>query len=352
MALIPLITFLGMLLGLNDVEIAFAGDAMQHQAQLDAARRPGGAWDYSECFAGVAPWFKTVDFAVVNLETPIGPAPHSGYPCFNAPEPYLHALRDAGFDLFLTANNHTLDRRDRGLRHTVDALDSNGLAHIGTYRDTAARDSLMPHLREVNGIRIGFLNYTYGTNGIEPRDGAVVDLIDRTLMAADIQAARRAGAEIVCVCVHWGDEYKLLPNAAQRSLADWLQGMGVELIIGSHPHVVQPMELRDNPDGSRCLVVYSLGNLISNMRTRDTRGGAAVTVRLERRPDGKVRVADAGWQLHFTEPAANGRNFRVVDAYESDDPRAAAFREAAEAIFRKHNRGVERISPARWMFGN
>ena len=349
MMLLPLITFMGLMLGLHDAEIVFVGDAMQHQAQLDAARRGNGSWDYSECFAEVAPWFKTADLAVVNLETPIGPAPHSGYPCFNAPEPFIHALRDAGFGLFLTANNHTLDRRDRGLRHTIDALARNGLPHLGTYKDAAARDTLMPHIRTVRGIRIGFINYTYGTNGITARDGAHVDYIDTARIAADIRATRGAGAEIICACMHWGDEYHQLPNASQRRLADWLQARGVELIIGAHPHVVQPMELRDNPDGSHCLVVYSLGNFISNMRTRDTRGGAAVTVRLERGTDGIVRVAYAGWQLHFTEPADGKRNFRVVDAYESDDPRAAAFRTAAERLFHAHNVNVPRISSARWL---
>ena len=196
------------------------------------------------------------------------------------------------------------------------------------------------HIRTVGGIRIGFLNYTYGTNGIEPRDGAIVDYIDRTLMDADIDAARAAGAEIICACVHWGDEYRPLPNHAQRGLADWLQSRGVELIIGAHPHVVQPMEMRTNPDGSHCLVVYSLGNFISNMRTRDTRGGAVVSVGLSRHADGRVRIDGASWRLHFTEPASSGRNFRVVDAYRSADPRAAAFRKATTELLHRHNIGV------------
>lgn len=346
MALLPLLSLLSLLFGLNEAELVFAGDAMQHQAQLEAAALPGGGWDYSECFADVAPWIKTADLAVVNLETPIGPAPHSGYPCFNAPDAFLHALRDAGFDLFLTANNHTLDRRDRGVRSTIEALDACGLPHIGTYRNAADRDSLVPHIRTVAGMRIGFLNYTYGTNGIEARDGAAVDYIDRGKIAADIAATKKAGAEIICACVHWGDEYQLLPNAGQRSLADWLQEQGVQLIIGSHPHVIQPMELRENTDGTKCLVVYSLGNFISNMRTRDTRGGALAVVRLERRTDGRVDVASAGWRLHFTEPAEGKRNYRVVDAYESADPRAAAFRTAAEKIFRAHNLNVPDARPA------
>lgn len=341
MALLPLITLLGLLFGAGDAELVFAGDAMQHQVQLDNARSGRDAWNYTECFEQVAPWFMCADLAVVNLETPVGPGPHTGYPCFNAPEAFVDALRDAGFRMFLTANNHCLDRRDKGLARTIEALDARRLHHIGTYRDIADRDSLMPHIRLVNGIRIGFVNYTYGTNGIEPR-GAAVDYIDRERMARDISAAREAGAEIVCACVHWGDEYHMLPNASQRSLADWLQQQGVELIIGSHPHVIQPMELRDNPDGTRCLVVYSLGNFISAMRTRDTRGGAVVSVRLSRDVDGKVHVADASYRLHFTEPADGSHNFRVVDAFRSNDPRAAAFRNQAESILGKHNRGVPR----------
>lgn len=340
MALLPLITLLGLLFGANDAELVFAGDAMQHQIQLDSARRPGG-WDYSECFEAVAPWFHTADLAVVNLETPVGDAPHSGYPCFNAPEDFVDALHHAGFGLFLTANNHCLDRRDRGSSSTVNALDARRLPHLGTYHDAAARDTLMPHLRSVNGIRIGFINYTYGTNGISPRT-AHVDYIDRERIAADIRAAREAGAEIICACMHWGDEYHMLPNAAQKELADWLQQQGVQLIIGSHPHVVQPMELRTNPDGTHCLVVYSLGNFISAMRTRDTRGGAVVGVTLERKLDGSVDVARPYYRLHFTEPADGHHNFRVVDAFESRDWRAADFRNQAERILGEHNKGVGR----------
>ncbi|MDE6270609.1 MAG: CapA family protein, partial [Muribaculaceae bacterium] len=323
MVLLPLITLLGLLFGAYDAEIVFAGDAMQHQVQLDHAKRPGGEWDYSGYFDSGAPWFHTADLAVVNLETPIGKAPHTGYPCFNAPDAFVDALHKAGFGLFLTANNHCLDRHDRGTKSTIDALDTRRLPHLGTYHDTAARDTLMPHVRTVNGINVSFINYTYGTNGIKPGN-THIDYIDRERIAADIKEARDAGAEIICACMHWGDEYHMLPNAGQKALADWLQEQGVQLIIGSHPHVIQPMELRTNPDGSHCLVVYSLGNFISAMRTRDTRGGAVVGVHLERKLDGSVDVSDAYYKLHFTAPAYGRLNFRVVDAYKRTDPRAAA----------------------------
>lgn len=324
----------------DSVDIVFAGDAMQHERQLNAARRAGGVYSYDSCYTALQPYIESADYAVVNLETPLGGAPYSGYPMFCAPDSYLSALKSAGFDLILTANNHVLDHRDKGLRRTVATISREGLPWVGSYDDKEQRDSILPLIKDIGGIKVAFLNYTYGTNGIEPRDGAIVDYIDRTLMDADIDAARAAGAEIICACVHWGDEYRPLPNHAQRGLADWLQSRGVELIIGAHPHVVQPMEMRTNPDGSHCLVVYSLGNFISNMRTRDTRGGAVVSVGLSRHADGRVRIDGASWRLHFTEPASSGRNFRVVDAYRSADPRAAAFRKATTELLHRHNIGV------------
>lgn len=346
--LLPLISLLSLLFGGDEAEIVFAGDAMMHQAQLDAARRTDGSYDFNGCFDAVAPWFQSADYAVVNLETPVGTPPYSGYPCFNAPPNYLDALHNAGFDLFLTANNHTLDRRDRGLRATIEALDARSLAHIGTWRDSATRDAGLPFVRDIGGIMLGFLNYTYGTNGIVVRGDAVVDYIDRSRISDDISRARAAGAELLCVCVHWGDEYHMLPNAAQRSLADFLLAEGVEIIIGGHPHVVQPMEMRRTAAGDNAVVVYSLGNFISNMKTRDTRGGAVVSVRIGRDANGRAHVAHAGWRLHFTvPPTGHGGNFRVVPADSCDTPmwlpQCDAFRRSAEAIFSRHNRGVLRL---------
>lgn len=330
----------------SDVELLFAGDAMQHQAQIDAARRSDGTYDYSDCFRDVAPLIKDADFAVVNLETPVGSkGPYTGYPCFFAPASFVDALTDAGFDLFLTANNHTLDRRARGLRSTLDELNARCCYHLGTYSDNAERARELPLVIPVKGIRIGFLNYTYGTNGIEPNDGVAVDYIDRTKMIDDIARARMAGAEAIVVAIHWGDEYKLLPNQNQKSLAAFLAEQGVDLIIGGHPHVIQPMEVVHSKTYDKdVLVVYSLGNFISNMKTRDTRGGAFVRARLRRQPDGSVRFADADWQLHFTVPAGQGRNFHVTPADSVDMPiwrqHAQNFSRAAADIFHRHNRRV------------
>ncbi len=330
---------------LQQATLIFAGDAMMHQGQIDAARQPDGTYAYTGCFDAIAPPVRAADLAVVNLETPVSPPPYAGYPCFNAPAAYLDALAHAGFDLFLTANNHTLDRRDRGLRATLDSLDARGLAHIGTYRNAAHRRQAIPCIHTVNGFRIGFLNYTYGTNGITLRSDAIVDYIDPQKIRADIAATRAAGAEIICAAMHWGNEYQLLPNANQRHLADSLRSWGADLIIGAHPHVIQPMEMRADTTGRKTLVVYSLGNLISNMRTRDTRGGALATVTLRRDTLGRARVDTAAYTLTFTlPPGAGRRSYTLVHPDSCPDPRwrphAKAFAATARDIFRRHNRSV------------
>lgn len=328
----------------DSATIVFAGDAMMHAAQIEAARQADGSYDFTDCFTAVSPYISEADYAVVNLEAPLGGKPYAGYPCFSAPDSYADALAGAGFDLFFTANNHCLDKRDRGARRTVDALSSAGIEHLGTYRDLAQRDSILPLIKDIGGIKVAFLNYTYGTNGIAPQGSIVVDYIDREKIAEDIRSARQKGAELVCAGMHWGYEYKLLPNAEQKALANFLVDQGVDLVIGSHPHVVQPMEMRADSCGRRSLVVYSLGNFISNMKTRDTRGGALAKAWISRGPDGRAGVDSAAYRLVFTIPAQGGENFRLVNCDDCDASawkvRCNDFRQTATSLFDKHNRGV------------
>ena len=344
--MILLFTLGSLIKGNNEVKILFAGDAMQHSAQIEAAKTPDGKYDYTECFETIAPLIEDADYAVVNLETPLGGKPYTGYPCFSAPDEYLDALAYAGFDMMLTANNHTLDKRSRGVVRTIDQLDNRYLDHLGTYRNKHERDSVLPMIKVIGGFKVGFLNYTYGTNGIEVTPPVVVDYIDRQQISTDIARLRSAGAELIAVCIHWGDEYKLLPNETQRSLADFLEKSGVDMIIGSHPHVIQPMEMRKHSDGSNCFLVYSLGNFISNMKTVDTRGGAIVTVTLARDKSGKAMVKDASYRLLFTVPGDKARNFRLVPAEGSMagewEKNCRSFENSAESIFRKYNKDVPR----------
>ena len=338
----------------KEATIIFAGDAMQHQKQYDVARLPGGKHEYNNCFEDIAPWVSEADYAVVNLETPLGDKNFTGFPCFNAPVDYAAALKNAGFDMMLTANNHTLDRRDAGLKRTVALLDSLKLDHIGTYINAEERKKQIPFIKDIKGFKIGFLNYTYGTNGIPVQGSVVVDLIDKQKIVKDIEETRKAGAELVVVAIHWGIEYVLLPPAPVRDLADFLCRQDIDMVIGGHPHVIEPMEVRQNPTTGRpLLLVYSMGNLISNMTTRDTRGGAMVKTVVERDSSGQARFARAEYMPHFTVPGTSSKdNFRVVllpDGSKVDSVIPTAYRPHARAwlssvipVFEKHNIDVPR----------
>lgn len=342
-----LLILCSLLLPGDRAELVFAGDAMQHQRQIDAARLPDGELDYSPYFTSLQPYISSADYAVVNLETPLGGAPYSGYPMFCAHDNYIAALTDAGFDLMLSANNHILDRHDRGVLRTISAFESAGVPWLGVYRNAAQRSEILPFIRDINGFKVAFLNYTYGTNGIEKRSDIEIDYINRRRMARDVAEAREKGAELIAVCIHWGDEYKLLPNSEQKSLAAYLDSLGVEMIIGGHPHVIQPMQLTESAvTGRPVLTVYSLGNFISAMRTTDTRGGAMVRVTLGRDMDGKALVKGASYRMVFVQPpVAKGDNYRLFPSEsesisESMRPRRDAFVRNARAIFDRHNRNV------------
>ena len=268
----------------DSISLYFAGDMMQHKAQLDAALQTDGTYNYSGCFTQVISEIEAADIAVCNFETTLGGAPYTGYPQFCSPDAYAQAVRDAGFDIFLTANNHCMDTRTRGLVRTLDVLDSLGIKHLGTYRNQAERDSSYPFMIERNGMRIALLNYTYDTNGIPVAPPCIVNYIDTTIIKADIRRARQLKADCIIACMHWGTEYMLQPDAQQKKLEDWLYAHGVDHIIGSHPHVVQPVrtlpDYRNRP--IRHLTVWSLGNYISNMSAPNTFNGLAVTLYLKK----------------------------------------------------------------------
>lgn len=287
----------------GEIDLVFAGDAMMHTGQLEAAKRGSEGYDYSYCFSAIAPYVRDADYAIVNLETPVAKGACSGYPQFNAPVSYVAALAEAGFDLFLTANNHTLDRRDRGLKETVAALDSIGVSHIGTYTDSSERDSRMPFIADIKGFKVGFVNYTYGTNGFSVTTDAVVDYVNADQIRADISKARNGGAEIIVAAMHWGEEYTLTPVWYEKQWARFLEEEGVDVIMGGHPHVVQPMEFRANrKTGKPMFLAYSHGNFISNMMTRDTRGGLMTRVTIARDSLGVAYVKETAYKLVFTVP--------------------------------------------------
>lgn len=192
----------------DTITLAVVGDLMCHASQFQDARTPEG-FDFRPAFEPLRSYLAKADLAFGNLETVIaGPdARFTGYPTFNTPVEYLDAVRDAGFDVLTTANNHALDRGAVGVDRTLEALDNRGLRHTGTARTRQEREQ--PLVVDVKGLRLGVLAYTYGTNGIPLPKGRpfAVNLIDRQAIADDISRAREAGAETIAVFLHWGHEY-------------------------------------------------------------------------------------------------------------------------------------------------
>lgn len=309
--------FISLLLAAQDsLTVLFAGDAMMHQAQINSTKE-GDSFDLKGYFSHIEQEVQAADVAVVNLEVTLGGKPYSGYPAFSAPDEFAVALQKAGFDMFLLANNHCLDRGGKGLMRTLHILDSLDINCTGTYSDVDQRKHSYPFLLRKNGFRLIMLNYTYETNGIRVNPPRVVNYIDKQVMAADIAEAKLFNPDFIIANMHWGIEYKQLPSKEQRDLADWLMQQGVDLVVGNHPHVVQPMEIKKNDEGMPVrLVVYSLGNFISNMSQENTDGGVLLKVVLGRKGL-KRYIASARYAQVYTDRYLNKRgqtDLQVVPA--------------------------------------
>jgi len=249
---------------------------MGHMTQVSAAKREAGGkgYNYKPVFKHLKPYFLKADLAVINLEYPLAGEPYSGFPKFSSPDESMFAAKDAGFNVISTANNHSLDQGKQGLERTISVLDSMGLDHFGTYKNPEERINKYPLIVEKNGIKIAFLNYTYGTNSIPEEEPNIVNRIDTAKIAEDIKRAKLASPDFLIVLMHWGSEYENTQNPWQKELAQFLVSNGVDLIVGGHPHVVQPFDKIYSSSVSDSIpVMYSLGNFFSNQRNRYTDGG-------------------------------------------------------------------------------
>lgn len=328
--------------------LLFAGDLMQHGVQFKAARQPDGTYNYDECFRYVHDDIESVDVAIANFETTVAGGTPTTYPQFNSPDEYLFACRDAGFDILLTANNHSVDKGAKGICRTIDMMDSIGVPHIGTYKDQAERDREYPYILEKNGFRIALLVYTYSTNGIPVPKPCIVNPISRDLIAKDIKKAKAQDVDCIIAFMHWGIEHALQPNKEQRDLADWMFQQGVDHIIGGHPHVVEPIEVRQGTDGARHLLVYSLGNYISNMTKPNNDGGLMVKMELTK-DGGNTTMTDCSYALTWvSRPAvSNNKNYRVYPASVPESMLNATERQlfnktitTERQLFEKYNKGI------------
>lgn len=268
--------YLGILQDTTWLHMVFAGDIMGHDTQIVGAyREDSGLYDYEPTFRYIRDFISAADVAVGNLEVTLAGPPYKGYPQFSSPDALAEETAAAGFDILVTANNHALDRGTKGFTRTLDMLDSLRFLRAGTYYDSLDRDTLYPLIFEMNGIRVAMLNYTYGTNGLKIPSPYIVNRIDTALIRRDLHKAKLAGPDYIIALMHWGKEYEREENSTQDALARFLFRHGADAIIGSHPHVVQPVKyLMLAGDTVKTFpVVYSMGNFVSNQRAQYKDGG-------------------------------------------------------------------------------
>ncbi len=279
--------------------LIFMGDIMGHDKQIEAAYNPlSGTYDYTPVFKKISPLIKSADIAIANLEVTLAGKPYKGYPQFCSPDALAVAIKKAGIDVLVTANNHSCDRGKKGILRTLKVLDSLEIAHTGTFHDSITRVKNNLLILEKNGIKVGLLNYTYGTNGLQAPKPTIVNRIDKQQMKKDIAEAENKNLDKLIVMLHWGLEYKRYPNKKQRKLANFLFSNGVDIIIGGHPHVIQSLEYKaPTVTEKEHFIAYSLGNFVSNQRDKTKDGGMMVSLTLSRDMNEKVYISEKGYYL-------------------------------------------------------
>lgn len=274
----------------DTVTIAFIGDVMQHKKQLQVARIKNNdtllssSYDYSSYFKYTGDIISGADYAVANMEFVCGLPPYTGYPSFSAPKSLAEEAVNSGIDLFLCANNHIFDKGQRGFEATLQTYSELNVSHTGVYRDREERDSLNPFITDIKGIKCAFINFTYGTNTAARK--AIVNRMDSISVVKAIVKAKEKEADIIIALPHWGIEYSTLPSPQQKSWERFLYRNGVNVIIGGHPHVIQPIRQATSPDGEiEHITAYSLGNYISNMSAKNTQMGFIFILKLVKNGD-------------------------------------------------------------------
>lgn len=304
----------------NSLRIVFAGDVMGHDSQISAAYSDSSdSYDYMTCFSYLKPYLEQADIAVANLEVTLAGPPYKGYPRFSSPDALLDGLMGAGFNVLVNANNHALDRGSEGFERTQEVTGRKGMILTGSFLSSDHRERSYPLLLEKNDILLAMLNYTYGTNGLQADTPNIVNIIDTFMIRRDIEKVKLVEPDFVIASVHWGKEYQREEDDLQRELAEFLFRQGVDVIIGSHPHVIQPVKYTETDTGSHHLVVYSLGNFISNQRDRYRDGGIIFGLELEKTDRTRISGFDYLPVWVHKPVQEDKRNFQLIPANISEE---------------------------------
>ena len=280
------------------VNLVSIGDIMCHNTNyLTAYNSSTKTYDFAPAFVNIAKYVEKGDIAIGNLETTLSGKEigYSGYPTFNSPEELGVAIKNIGVDVVSTANNHCMDKGSKGIVNTLDNLDQIGISHTGTNRTKEEQDTIL--VKEVNGLKIAFLSFTYGTNGINIPSGKeyLVNLIDKDFILEQIELAKKQNPDVICASMHWGIEYAQKQNKEQEQLADLLFKNGVDIILGNHAHVIEPMEKRtitlDDGTEKEVFVVYAQGNFISAQVKEHTRSTIILDMNITKKGEtGKLSI--------------------------------------------------------------
>ncbi|WP_330949388.1 CapA family protein [Virgibacillus sp. MG-45] len=322
----------------QEITLAAIGDMLIHEAvYVDAKQQKG--YDFKPMLANVKPFLAETTVSIANQETMIGGEAIglSTYPSFNSPYEVGDALKDAGVDVVSIANNHTLDRGEKAIQNAIKHWEAIDMMYTGAYRNKKDRDTIRVYETE-EGISLAFLSYTYGTNGIPVPNGKdyLVNLIHQDMIASEITEAKKK-ADVIVLSLHFGNEYERMPSDAQKQIVQYAADQGVHVVIGHHPHVLQPMEWVKGKDGNRTFVAYSLGNFLSGQDEFYRRIGGIVQLTITKKVNGtndEIELSQPTFIPTFVK-FENDANFEVVPMYQlHNDELAGAKKHYAE--IKKH----------------
>lgn len=324
------------------VTLVAAGDNLLHNTISFNAKQADGSYDFRPVYAPVADLVAGADIAFINQEVPLS-GTIGKYPMLDAPQSAADALVDTGFNLINQASNHALDKGVDGLMTTLAGWQQRGITYIGAF--SSPEDAATPRLMEVDGLTLGFLGYTYGTNGIPIPQGReyIISLIEKERMAAEI-AALRPQCDYLVVSLHWGTEYSLSPSQSQRELAQLVADSGADLIIGHHPHVIQPAEWIVRADGGKTFCAYSLGNFVSSQDKKETMLGGLLGLTVVRHEDGTIETQGPGVLPVMTHFEDRSKNYRVypLEEYPQELIAKHSLRKKAGALTLKYYNDLAR----------
>ncbi|MBD8923844.1 CapA family protein [bacterium] len=298
------------------------GDTLCHNTQYwDAYNSKTNEYDFSYVYEDIKNYTLSSDITIGSLETTFAGKEkgYSNYPTFNTPDSLATALKNIGVDVVSLAGNHALDYGYNGLGRTIDVFDNIGLSHLGTYKTAEEQEKLL--IKDVKGVKIAFINYTYGTNGIPVPSGKefCVNLIDKDFIKKQINQAKEQNVDMIVACMHWGTEYRTTANSEQKDLANFLFENGVDVILGNHPHVLEPMEKKTITlqDGTTkdVFVVYALGNFTADQRDEITRDSAILNLTITKNSDSKISIDKVNYVPIYMYKNTNisTHKFKILD---------------------------------------